>query len=129
MLKEVLLPKTMKNYLQAMSKKRDSQGSIMSAWNGIHGHDRGYVYDEWFGLDPVMWRGVVPAPVPDSQQSSLLQQDSSLSFPYMGDGSTGLVSSSITPSGCSSSVTAADILPTGDFSTVADGFSSSDYTS
>ena len=97
----------------------------MSPYRAVRTHDGGYVYD---GLDPVMWRRVVPSPVPESQQSSLLQQDSSLSFPYMGDGSTGLVSSSITPSGCSSSVTAADLLSTGDFSTVADGLSSPDYT-
>ena len=90
--------------------------------------DEGYVYNEWFGLDPVMWCRVVPAPVPERQQSSLLQQDSSLSFPYMGDGSTSLVGSSITPSEGSSSVTAADIiLPTGGFSTRADGLTSSDY--
>lgn len=126
MLKEVLLPKTMKITYKPCRKRGIPRGQLCRCvWNGIRGHDGGYVYD---GLDPVMWRRVVPAPVPESQQSSLLQQDSSLSFPYMGDGSTGLVSSSITPSGCSSSITAADILPTGDFSTVADGLSSSDYT-
>lgn len=83
MLKEVLLPKTMKNYLQAMSKKRDRPGGeTMSVWNGIYGHDENYVYDEWFGLDPIMWRRVVePVPAEGQPQSSLLQNDlSSLSF-------------------------------------------------
>lgn len=109
MLKEVLLPKTMRNYLQAMSKKRDRPGGeIMSVWNGIYGHDEAYVYDHWFGLDPIMWRRVVesvPAPGPEGQsQSSLLQNDlSSLSFADttvtktntdVGDGSTTLEDSS-----------------------------------
>lgn len=83
MLKEVLLPKTMKNYLQAMSKKRDRPGGeTLSVWNGIYGHDETYVYDEWFGLDPIMWRRVVePVPAEGQPQSSLLQNDlSSLSF-------------------------------------------------
>lgn len=56
-LKDVLLPKMMKNYLQAMSKKRD--GETFSVWNGIYGNDETYVYDsDWFGLDPIMWRRV-----------------------------------------------------------------------
>lgn len=83
MLKDVFIPKTMKNYLQAMSKKRDRPGGeTMSVWNGIYGHDKAYVYDEWFGLDPIMWRGVVK-PVPKGQpESSLFQNDpSALSFP------------------------------------------------
>lgn len=83
MLKEVLLPKAMKNYLQAMSKKRDRPGGeTISVWNGIYGHDETYVYDEWFGLDPIMWRRVVePVPAEGQPQSSLLQNDlSSLSF-------------------------------------------------
>lgn len=129
MLKEVLLPKTMKNYLQAMSKKRDHQGSTLSVWNGIYGLDEDYVYDEWFGLDPVMWRRLAPAPVPERQQSSLLQQDLSSSFPDMGDDSTTLIGPSITPSGGSSSVTAADSLAEmGDSSSVADDLSSSDIS-
>lgn len=115
MLKEVLLPKTMKNYLQAMSKKRN--GETLSVWNGIYGHDESYVYDEWFGLDPIMWRRAVePAPVPGSvqPQSSLLQNDlSSSSFPDtsgtiisadVGDDSTTLDDSSfIIPAGGSTS--------------------------
>lgn len=81
MLKDVLLPKTMKNYLQAMSKKRDRppDGETLSVWNGIYGNDDSYVYDEWFGLDPIMWRRVVePVPLEGQPQSSLLQND--LSF-------------------------------------------------
>lgn len=125
MLKEVLLPKTMKNYLQAMSKKRDHQGSTMSVWNGIYGHDEGYVYDEWFGLDPIMWRRVSPAPVPlpESQQSSLLQQDSLLTFPDMGADSATLVGPFVNPSEVSSSVTI------GDSSTMANDFPSPDLSS
>lgn len=126
MLREVLLPKTMKNYLQAMSKKRDHQESTMSVWNGIYGHDEGYVYDEWFGLDPVMWRRLAPAPLPEKHQSSLLQQDLSFSFPDPNDDPT----SSIIPSGDSSSVMAADYLAeTGDSSTVANDLSPYDISS
>lgn len=86
MLKDVLLPKTMKNYLQAMSKKRD--GETLSVWNGIYGNDETYVYDsrDWFGLDPIMWRRVVepivplgpepvPAPAPVGPATSIEGQE------------------------------------------------------
>lgn len=121
MLKEALLPKTMKNYLQAMSKKRDRPGAeTMSVWNGIYGHDEAYVYDEWFGLDPIMWRRVdpMPAPVPGGQpQSSLLQNDlSSLSFP-----DTGTSTSTDVGDGSTTWEHSSFIIPPGDSPAIMDG--------
>lgn len=47
------LPRAMKNYLQFMSRARDTEGVVMSVWNGINGitYREGQEYTEWVGLD------------------------------------------------------------------------------
>lgn len=100
MLKEVLLPKTMKNYLQAMSKKRDWEEKVPSVWNGIYGQDPNYQYTNWFGLDPIMWQRFPP-------RQSMLPDDMSFQS-AMGDSST-----------------PGDVSAIGDFPPIADSVPSS----
>lgn len=100
MLKEVLLPKAMKNYLQAMSKKRGWDEKVPSVWNGIYGHDPNYQYNNWFGLDPIMWQRFPP-------RQSMLPDDMSFQ------------------SAMSDSSTPGDVSTIGDFPPIADSVPSS----
>lgn len=47
------LPRAMKNHLRFMSRARDSDGLVMSVWNGINGitFREGQEYTKWVGLD------------------------------------------------------------------------------